>query len=325
MSKKVLITGACGFFGSHLSEFLIQKGYSVIAFDRYNPTNDLGWLENSQYKNDIEFILGDIRDYDSVYKAIQGSSICIHLAALIGIPYSYVSPLAYLKTNVEGTYNVLEASKNLNTEQVIITSTSEIYGSSQYNPMDELHPINAQSPYAASKVAADQLSLSYYKSFNLPIKIARPFNIYGPRQSLRAVIPSIISQCINNINPIKIGNIESERDFTYVSDTCESFSCILESSKLFGEIVNIGTGKNISIKNLAELIIDKIAKSKSFSIDQNRLRPINSEVSSLTASTNKIHSNTNWKSKISISEGIDKTIVWMEENLNKFKSSNYIV
>ena len=177
MKKKILITGACGFFGSHLSEFFVEKGYSVIAFDRYNPNNNLGWLQNSKYKNEIEFVLVDIRDYDSVYKAIKDSSICIHLAALIGIPYSYVSPLAYLKTNIEGTYNVLEASKNIELDQIIITSTSETYGSSQYSPMDELHPLNAQSPYAATKIAADQLSISYFKSFDLPIKLIRPFNL----------------------------------------------------------------------------------------------------------------------------------------------------
>tara|TARA_Y100000590_G_scaffold469945_1_gene660862 strand:- start:1725 stop:2702 length:978 start_codon:yes stop_codon:yes gene_type:complete len=325
LSKKILITGACGFFGSHLTEFFINKGYSVVAFDRYNPTNNLGWLESSKYKNDIQFILGDIRDYDSVNKAIQGSSICIHLAALIGIPYSYVSPLAYVKTNVEGTYNVLEASKNSNLDQIIITSTSETYGSSQYSPMDELHPLNAQSPYAASKVAADQLTLSYYRSFDLPIKIARPFNIYGPRQSLRAVIPSIILQCLKDINPIKLGNVESNRDFTYVSDTCESIESILNCSELFGEVVNIGNGNLISIKDLADLIFKKLEKSTSFSIDKNRLRPEKSEVTSLLASTKKIYSKTNWQPKINISEGIDETINWMKENINTYNSINYTV
>ena len=194
--EKILITGATGFIGSHLTELCVEKGYEVVAFDRYNPNNNLGWLENSKYEKDINFIFGDIRDYDSVLKTLKGCNIIFHLAALIGIPYSYVSPLAYLKTNVEGTYNILEASKNLGVNQTIITSTSETYGSARYVPVDEKHPLSAQSPYSASKISADYLAMSYWNSFKLPIKIIRPFNTYGPRQSSRAVIPSIIIQAL---------------------------------------------------------------------------------------------------------------------------------
>ena len=229
--KKIIITGATGFVGSHLAELCVEKGYNVIAFDRYNPNHNLGWLENSKYQKDINFIFADIRDYDSVLKSMKGCDIVFHLAALIGIPYSYISPLAYLKTNVEGTYNVLESSKNLGLEQTIITSTSETYGSAKYVPMDEQHPLLGQSPYAASKIAADQLALSYYLSFNLPIKIVRPFNTYGPRQSLRAIIPTIISQGLKNDNDIKLGSLTPTRDFLYVKDTCDGFLKICKSEK----------------------------------------------------------------------------------------------
>ena len=196
--EKILITGATGFVGSHLTELCVEKGFEVVAFDRYNPNYNLGWLEQSKYKNDVNFVFGDIRDYDSVLKTMKGCKIVFHLAALVGIPYSYLSPQAYLKTNVDGTYNILESSKNLNIEQTIITSTSEVYGSAKYEPIDEKHPFSSQSPYSASKISADQLAISYWNSFQLPIKIIRPFNIYGPRQSSRAVIPSIIIQALNN-------------------------------------------------------------------------------------------------------------------------------
>ena len=237
--KKILITGATGFVGSHLTELCVKKGFEVIAFDRYNPNYNLGWLEKSKYKDDIDFVFGDIRDYDSVLKTMKGCKIVFHLAALIGIPYSYLSPLAYLKTNVEGTYNILESSKQLDIEQIIITSTSEVYGTAKYIPIDEKHPISAQSPYSASKISADHLALSYYNSFQLPIKIIRPFNIYGPRQSSRAIIPSIINQALNNKKEIKLGNVEPSRDFTYVTDTCNAFLDILKIKNFFGNTFSI--------------------------------------------------------------------------------------
>ena len=246
-SKKVLITGATGFIGSHLVELFVEQGFQVVAFDRYNPNNHWGWLENSKYKNEIEVILGDVRDYDSISKAIKGCSAVLHLAALIGIPYSYVSPLAYIRTNVEGSYNVLEAAKNLELDQVLITSTSETYGTAQYVPIDEKHPLVGQSPYAATKIAADQLALSYHRSFGLPVKIVRPFNTFGPRQSARAVIPTIISQGLNGSKNLKLGNLEPTRDLTYVKDTCSAFLEIYESEIFFGKATNVGMNTEISI------------------------------------------------------------------------------
>tara|TARA_B100000242_G_scaffold292721_2_gene268786 strand:- start:223 stop:915 length:693 start_codon:yes stop_codon:yes gene_type:complete len=229
---KVLVTGAAGFLGSHLTERLVELGHKVKALIHYDSNNNWGWLENSKYKNEIEFVVGDIRDFDSVYSAMQGVDQVFHLAALIGIPYSYSSPLAYVKTNIEGTYNVLQSSKFLNTGNIIITSTSETYGTAQYVPIDEKHPIVGQSPYSATKISADSLAVSYYRSFNLPIKIVRPFNIYGPRQSARAIIPSIGIQILNGIEKISLGNIEAKRDLTFVKDTVEGFIEISGQKKI---------------------------------------------------------------------------------------------
>ena len=217
MADKILITGGCGFIGSHLVEHMVKRGFEVTAFDRYNSNNNWGWLENSKYKNNFNVILGDIRDYDSVKNAIKGNNIVLHLAALIGIPYSYISPLAYIKTNVEGTYNVLQSSKELEISKTVITSTSEVYGSAIYTPINEDHPLQPQSPYSASKIGADNLALSYYNSFDLPVTIIRPFNTYGPRQSARAIIPTIFSQLISS-KDISLGNLSTVRDFTFVDD-----------------------------------------------------------------------------------------------------------
>ena len=253
-NKNIIISGAFGFIGSHVTEFFVEKGLNVVAFDRYNSNNDYGWLKTSKYKKEINFILGDIRDYDSVYNVMKGCSSCLNLAALIGIPYSYISPLAYIKTNVEGTYNVLEAAKNLEIEKIIITSTSETYGTAQYEPMDEKHPLVAQSPYAASKISADQLALSYYRSFDLPLNIIRPFNVYGPRQSTRAIIPTIITQMLNNQKKINLGNVEVKRDFTYVKDVCSAFLLALNSSNINGEVINVGMNDNISINEQGSIM-----------------------------------------------------------------------
>ena len=269
---KILVTGSSGFIGSHLTEYLVKKGYKVVAFDRYNSNNHYGWLEKSKYKKKIKFILGDIRDYDSVNKAMIGCDSVMHLAALIGIPYSYVSPTAYIKTNVEGTLNILESAKNLNLKQIIITSTSEVYGTAIKKKLREKDELKAQSPYAASKIAADQLSLSYYRSFGLPVKIIRPFNTYGPRQSARAVIPTIVTQAILN-KKIRIGNLNATRDFLFVEDLCVAYEQILKSNKLFGEVVNVGMNSEISIKNLI-IKISKILKIKLTPlIEKKRIRP----------------------------------------------------
>ena len=321
---KILVTGSSGFIGSHLTEYLVERGYEVVAFDRYNSNNHHGWLEKSKYKKKIEFILGDIRDYDSVNKAMKGCQSVMHLAALIGIPYSYISPTAYIKTNVEGTLNVLESAKNLKLKQVIITSTSEVYGTAIKKKLSENDELKAQSPYAASKIAADQLSLSYYRSFGLPVKIIRPFNTFGPRQSARAVIPTIITQALSK-NKIKIGNLNTTRDFLYVKDLCAAYEKILKSKKLLGQVTNVGVDSEISIKKLISKI-SKILKIKLIPVvEKKRVRPQKSEVLRLKCDNTKIKKMTNWKPKYEIDEGLKKLIKWIKEgdNLKNYKPEDY--
>ena len=321
--SKILITGATGFIGSHLSELCIENGFNVVAFDRYNPNNNWGWLEKSDYKNDMEVILGDIRDYDSVYKAFKGCDAVFHLAALIGIPYSYVSPMAYIRTNVEGTYNVLEAAKNLYIKQVLVTSTSETYGTAQYTPIDENHPLVGQSPYSASKIAADQLAISYYTSFDLPVKIVRPFNTYGPRQSARAVIPTIIMQALSGSESLKLGNLDPTRDLTFVEDTCNGFLEIYKSNNFFGEITNIGMNSEISMGELAKEIMKIMKIEIPIVTDQSRLRPNKSEVDRLLCNNEKLMNNSSWKPSYSLNSGLSETIDWIQENDQFYKSELY--
>jgi len=327
INNKIIVTGATGFIGSHLTEFLIEKGFNVVAFDRYNSNNNWGWLEKSKYKSDIHVILGDIRDYDSVSKAMQDCRAVFHLAALIGIPYSYISPLAYIRTNIEGTYNVLEAAKNLNIEQVLITSTSETYGTAQYVPIDEKHPLVGQSPYSASKIAADQLAISYYKSFELPVKIVRPFNTYGPRQSARAIIPTIISQILNGKTEIELGNLTPTRDLTFVKDVCAGFEEIYKSEALFGEVTNIGMKTEISIGELAKLIANTMNIQLMIKSSKERIRPKSSEVERLFCDNTKLLKHTSWQPNYTLRQGIGEVIEWMKkpENLNYFKSDRYNV
>ena len=320
---KVLITEAGGFIGSHLTEKCVELGYDVKAFIHYNANNHWGWLENSSVMNDIEVISGDIRDFDAVYKVMKDVDTVFHLAALIGIPYSYESPLAYIRTNVEGTYNVLEAAKNLGVDQVLVTSTSETYGTAQYVPIDESHPLVGQSPYSASKIAADQLAISYYRSFELPVKIVRPFNTYGPRQSSRAIIPSIINQCLSKNKKIKIGNLEPTRDFTYVQDTCTAFVEILKNKSFFGQIVNVGNNNEISIEEILNKIIKILKVDKKIEIENYRQRPKKSEVYQLVCDNNKLLSSTNWKPKTNIDQGLIKTIKWFKEINDTSKSNVY--
>ena len=323
--EKILITGATGFIGSHLTELCVEKGYEVVAFDRYNPNNNLGWLENSKYEKDINFIFGDIRDYDSVLKTLKGCNIVFHLAALIGIPYSYVSPLAYLKTNVEGTYNILEASKNLDVNQTIITSTSETYGSARYVPIDEKHPLSAQSPYSASKISADYLAMSYWNSFKLPIKIIRPFNTYGPRQSSWAVIPSIIIQALKSTEEINLGNINPSRDFTYVSDICNAFLEFIKIEKFFGEAVNVGSNNEFTIENIVKKILFKLNSRAKIKKEKGRIRSPESEVTRLVCDNTKILKNTKWKPEIKIEQGLDMTINWLKKFGDLYKHNIYHV
>ena len=312
MRKKIVITGGCGFIGSHLVE-LLSESNEVIAFDRYNSESDHYWLTNSKFKDRFSVVLGDIRDYDSVQSVLKGADVVIHMAALIGIPYSYVSPLAYIRTNVEGTYNVLQASKELELDQVMITSTSETYGTAQYVPMDEDHPKVGQSPYSASKISADQIAISYYRSFDLPVTIVRPFNTYGPRQSSRAVIPNIVSQILTNNGEVNLGNISPTRDFTFVEDTCIAFESIIGCNKLIGEEVNIGTNSEISIRDLVEEISNIIGIKAKIVEDDQRMRVEKSEVDRLVCKNEKLLACTNWKPKHSLEQGLIKTIDWIKK------------
>ncbi len=323
--QKVLVTGAAGFIGSHLVELLVKEGFNVKAFVKYNSKNNWGWIEESEVKNNIEVITGDIRDYDSVYNAMQKCDSVFHLAALIGIPYSYVSPKAYIDTNIIGTYNILQAAKELNTGKIITTSTSETYGTAQYVPIDEKHPVVGQSPYSATKIASDQLAISYYRSFNLPVKIVRPFNTYGPRQSARAFIPTVIAQILNGKKELNLGNLTPTRDLVYVKDTCKGFFSIYESSELFGEITNIGSNSEISIENLAYKIAGLLDTDIKIISDSQRIRPQMSEVERLLCDNSKIRKKTNWKPDFTLEKGLIKTIEWFKTNLQYYKAQIYNV
>jgi len=323
--KNILITGAGGFIGSHLTELLVQRGYNVKAFVHYNSLNRWGWLENSAIKNDIQVITGDIRDFDSVYSAMKNCDSVFHLAALIGIPYSYVSPQAYIKTNIEGTYNILQSSKELGLSNIMITSTSETYGTAQYVPIDEIHPMIGQSPYSATKIGADHLALSYFRSFDLPVKIVRPFNTYGPRQSARAIIPTVISQILSGKKQLNLGNLTPTRDLTYVEDTANGFLEIAKSDQLFGEITNIGMSNEISVGDLVKKISILIGIEVEINSDEQRVRPGKSEVERLFCDNSKIKSKINWVPKYDLDSGLKETIKWIKNNLIYFKTDLYNV
>lgn len=323
--KKVLITGAGGFIGSHLVEACVKRGFKVRAFVHYNGRNSWGWLENSPVLKSIEVVAGDIRDYDSINTAMKGCDTVFHLAALIGIPYSYVSPLAYVKTNIEGTYNVLQSAKEFGVKDVIVTSTSETYGTAQYIPIDEKHPAAAQSPYAASKSAADQLAISYYRSFGLPVKIARPFNTYGPRQSGRAIIPTIITQIAGNAKELKLGNLFPTRDFTFVDDIAAGFLALVEAKGLYGEAVNIGSGMEISIGELAKLIASLMKAKVGVVEDGVRVRCKGSEVECLLCDNRKMIASTDWRPRYTLKKGLKETIAWLTANQKAYKARIYNV
>ena len=326
----IFVTGSEGFIGSHLVEKLIIKGHKVKALVLYNDHNRYGWLDNidNKIKNEIEFVLGDIRDLDFINNQTKKIDIIFHLAALIGIPYSYLSPFSYLKTNIEGSMNIFNASLNNNVNQLIHTSTSEVYGSAKYIPIDEAHSLNAQSPYAASKVAADQIANSFYDSYNLPVTTIRPFNTYGPRQSARAVISTIILQAING-KKINLGEVNSTRDFTYISDTVDAFIKAINNKKTIGETINLGTGHEISIKNLVIMIGDLMGRKLIISHDKRRFRPKKSEVNRLLSKNVKAKKLLKWIPKFEKQNGLKKglklTIEWFEQNVSKinFKSKIY--
>lgn len=323
--KKVLVTGADGFIGSHLTESLLEKGYEVKAFTMYNSFNTWGWLDtfSKEKLNEIEIFSGDIRDPNGVKEAIKGVDVVFHLAALIAIPFSYHSPDSYVDTNIKGALNVLQAARALETERVLITSTSEVYGTAQYVPIDEKHPFQGQSPYSATKIGADRLAESFYRSFNLPITIVRPFNTYGPRQSARAVIPTIISQLLSGQSEIKLGSLTPTRDFNYVKDTAAGFISIAESDKTIGEEINIATQQEISIGDLAKEIMVQINPNAEIICDEQRLRPEKSEVNRLLGSNEKIKRLTDWKPSYTLSRGINETIQFIMDNLDKYKPNIY--
>lgn len=324
---RYLVTGAAGFIGSHLVERLLADGHDVRAFVRYNSTSNWGWLEPyAQSPNDhLEICAGDIRDFDAVSRAMKGLDAVFHLAALIGIPYSYVSPLAYVKTNVEGTYNVLQAARESGVSRVVHTSTSEIYGTAQYVPIDERHPVNPQSPYAASKASADFLALSFHRSFGLPVTVVRPFNTYGPRQSARAVIPTIITQLLSGATTLKLGNTRPTRDLTYVSDTVQGFIHVGLHENTVGETLNLGTGHEISIGDLANKIAEIMKVQTTVVTDDERMRPSASEVERLLSNPDQSAELTGWKAVVPLGEGLAKTIRWMESNRSGYKPDRYTV
>lgn len=324
---KVLVTGADGFIGSHLTEELVKKGYQVKAFTYYNSFGSNGWLDSlpNNIKNEIEFFSGDIRDPNGVRTAMNGISQVFHLAALIAIPFSYHSPDSYVDTNVKGTLNVLQAARDLGTHKLMITSTSEVYGTAQYVPIDEKHPYQAQSPYSATKIAADRLAESFYRSFDLPVAIVRPFNTFGPRQSARAVIPTIVSQLIAGKEEIKLGALTPTRDFNYVKDTVAGFIAIAESDRTIGQEINIATGREISIGDLAREIIRQINPSSVILCDEERLRPEKSEVNRLLGDNTKLKRLTNWEQAYDFERGIKETIEWIKENVGRYNVEKYNV
>ncbi|MCI9138656.1 SDR family NAD(P)-dependent oxidoreductase [bacterium 1XD42-8] len=327
MGKKVLVTGADGFIGSHLTETLLEAGYDVKAFVYYNSFNRWGWLDSFPIEKlqEIEIVTGDIRDPNGVSEAMAGTDMVFHLAALVAIPFSYHSPDSYVDTNIKGTLNVLQAGRRLETERIIITSTSEVYGSAQYTPIDESHPFQGQSPYSATKIGADRLAESFYRSFGMPISIVRPFNTYGPRQSARAVIPTIISQLLSGKKEIKLGSLSPTRDFNYVKDTAEGFLAIAQSENTIGEEINIATQQEISVGELAEEIISQINPEAKIICEKKRLRPEKSEVSRLLGANGKIKELTGWSPQYSLQKGIRETIQWMEQNMEAYKADIYNV
>lgn len=327
MKGKVLVTGADGFIGSHLVEHLLKNGYPVKAFVLYNSFNSYGWLDTLDPKllKEIEIFSGDVRDPNGVRVAMEGTDTVMHLAALIAIPYSYHSPDSYVDTNIKGTLNILQAARQLQTKRVLVTSTSEVYGTAQYVPIDEKHPYQGQSPYSASKIGADRMAESFYRSFEMPVTIVRPFNTFGPRQSARAVIPTIITQLLNKVTEIKLGDTTPTRDLLYVKDTVDGFLKIAESSKTIGEEINIATQSEISVGDLAQKLIDKINSKATIVQEDQRMRPAKSEVFRLFGSNEKLKKLTDWKQNYSFDESLDETIQWFSnpENLKQYKHNIY--
>ncbi len=323
--KKILVTGADGFIGSHLAEQLITEGKNVKAFVYYNSFGSWGWLDTfpKELRDEIEIFAGDIRDPNGVRTAMKDVDEVFHLAALIAIPFSYHSPDSYVDTNIKGTLNVLQAARDLRTKRILVTSTSEVYGTAQYVPIDEKHPFQGQSPYSATKIGADRLAESFYRSYEMPVTIVRPFNTYGPRQSARAVIPTVIIQLLSGMTEIKLGSLTPTRDFNYVKDTAQGFIDIAGSEKTIGREINIATQREISIGQLAQELIDQINPSAGIVCDEQRLRPEKSEVNRLLGSNKLIKELTAWEPKYGLKEGLAETIAFLKENLNRYKAEIY--
>ncbi len=323
----ILVTGADGFIGSHLTEMLVKQGHQVKALSQYNSFNHWGWLEEVDCLDRIEVLSGDVRDPHYCKHITKGIEVIYHLAALIAIPYSYVAPDSYVDTNIKGTLNICQAALDNRVQRVIHTSTSEVYGTAQYVPIDEHHPLQAQSPYSASKIGADAMAMSFYNAFGLPLTIARPFNTYGPRQSARAVIPTIITQIADGKKHIQLGDVSPTRDFNYVEDTCRGFIAVAESPKTLGETVNIGSNSEISVGETLNIIKNIMQSDVEFVVDDRRLRPEKSEVNRLCCDNTKIKALTGFESMINITEGLQRTVDWFSnpDNLKKYKSGIYNV
>ena len=323
--SKILVTGAGGFIGSHLTELLVREGFDVRAFVHYNSLGSWGWIDSfpEEEKKNIEVFSGDIRDPNGVRDALRGCDAVFHLAALIAIPFSYHSPDTYVDTNIKGTLNILQAARDLGTSRVLVTSTSEVYGTAQYVPIDEKHPYQGQSPYSATKIGADRLAESFYRSFDLPVTIVRPFNTYGPRQSARAVIPTIITQLLAGRQEIRLGALSPTRDFNFVRDTANGFYQIFRSEKTIGQEINIATQKEISIGDLAKELIRQINPEAQIVCEEQRLRPEKSEVNRLLGCNEKIIRLTDWKPQVSFEQGLAETIEFLRNNLDRYRTDIY--
>jgi NAD dependent epimerase/dehydratase len=331
--KKILVTGADGFIGSHLVENLVHRGCEVRAFVLYNSFNSWGWLDHAEteLKKSLDVFSGDVRDPHGVKQAMKGCDVVLHLAALIGIPYSYHSPDTYVDTNIKGTLNVVQAARELGVEKVVHTSTSEVYGTARFVPITEEHPLHGQSPYSASKIGADQIAMSFYSSFSTPVSIIRPFNTYGPRQSARAVIPTIITQIANGLRTLKLGALHPTRDFNYVADTVDGFIAVVEADRAVGEVINIGSNYEISIGETVQMIADLMGAEVAIETDDVRLRPDKSEVERLWADNSKALRLAGWHpayaGKDGLRKGLQKTLEWFRasDNLKMYKSNEYNV
>ncbi|MCH5220849.1 MAG: SDR family NAD(P)-dependent oxidoreductase [Muribaculaceae bacterium] len=323
--RLALVTGADGFIGSHLVEALLSRGYHVRALAQYNSFNNWGWLEDIKPNEKLEIVCGDVRDANFCREIVDGADIVFHLAALIAIPYSYIAPDSYVDTNIKGTLNICQAARDAKTQRLVVTSTSEVYGSALYVPIDEKHPRQPQSPYSATKIGADAIATSFFNAFDLPVVIARPFNTYGPRQSARAIIPTIITQIAAGNTKIKIGDLSPTRDFNYVEDTAAGFIALAEANGIEGRDINIATGKEISMADTLKLIANIMGKDVEECVDAERIRPIKSEVNRLCGDNSLVTSLTDWRPRHSLEEGLRKTIEWFcrPENLSKYKSNIY--